>query len=190
MPLRVWNGSAFTTAITARVWNGSSWVNAKSAKVWNGSSWVNFLSSVSIEGVTDVSTASGFETAQAALTYYINSNGTVYVENYTSEGGFNNIFTPYSSTWLTGGANSDISVRATVLSSSGGSPFGTFNQWDSISIGGVLSWGISAGAVTNFGQVTDSTSATFRIELAYTADTSKILDSAVIDFTAQAVAFT
>lgn len=190
MPLRAWNGSAFTTAKSAQVWNGSAWVNAKSAKVWNGSSWVNFLSSVSIDDVTEVSTASGFESAQAALTYYINSDGTVYVENYTSEGGSNFIFTPYSSTWLTGGAASDISVRATLLNWSGNFPSGTFNQWDSISIAGVLSWGTSAGAVTNSGTVTDTTYAQFRIELAYTADTSKILDSAVIDFTAQATAFT
>ena len=42
MPLKVWNGSAWTMAGQMKVWNGSSWVQLKAGKVWNGSSWVQF----------------------------------------------------------------------------------------------------------------------------------------------------
>lgn len=188
MPLRVWNGSAFVTAKSARVWNGSSWVNVKSSKVWNGSSWVNFLSSVDVENIIQSENAIGFESASASLTYYINSDGTVRVVSLTSEGGTSFENTVYSSSWLLGGVAADISVRAVLLSSSGETPFGTFGQWESLSSSN-YGWGTQASATTNFGTVTNTSAVEFRIELAYTADTSTVIDSAVIDFDVTAEAF-
>lgn len=186
MPLRAWNGSAFTTAKSAKVWNGSSWVNAKSAKVWNGSSWVNFLSSVNIDDVTDYVTSSGYEQASAFATYYILDDGTVKVELDGSDTG---LYVSYSSTWLLGGVNSDMSVRFTLLNWSGNYPSGSFGTWFSLGPGGGGSVGTFGGAATTSGSITNTGYVNFRVELAYTADTSTILDSAIIDLTALATAY-
>lgn len=43
MSLKIWSGTAWTTAQAVKVWNGSSWISASGGKVWNGSSWIDFL---------------------------------------------------------------------------------------------------------------------------------------------------
>ena len=48
MALKVWNGTAWTSASAIKVWNGTAWTSASSGKVWNGSAWVNFFGGLPI----------------------------------------------------------------------------------------------------------------------------------------------
>lgn len=111
MPLKVWNGSAFTMAGQVNVWNGSSWVQTKAAKVWNGSSWVQFHPGVELQefgatpGQVDLF-ASGldFASAFADVEVRLEAGGTAkyrYSTNNTPTTDF------LSFNWLLTGANSD-----------------------------------------------------------------------------------
>lgn len=175
MPLRVWNGSAFTTAKSARVWNGSSFVPAKSAKVWNGSSWVNFLSSVNIQDASDFAndTASGFSQASAGYTLY--NNGTAETFNFS---GGQTFVTTLTGQWLTGGLASDFSARATIITflENGGYTIGTFDTWLSLST--TRQWSLDAQASGS--NVSRTAYLVMVVDIAYTADTSKIIDTATI----------
>jgi hypothetical protein len=185
MPLRAWNGSAFTTAITARVWNGSSWVNAKSAKVWNGSSWVNFLSSVNIQDAADSGSDTNFDNASSSAGYVLYSGGGA--ETYNTSGAFT-FPTTLTGQWLVGGSASDFSVRATITSQSGSGPggtTGTFNTWLSLSFN--REWTVFVSAAGN--DVQEFENLTMTIDIAYTADTSKIIDTASIELSAIATTF-
>lgn len=174
MPLRSWNGSTFNTAKSARVWDGSSWVSAKSAKVWNGSSWVNFLSSVNITNQFIAASGAGFDQAGATVQYSLLSDGTAR----TLEIGdlvYND--TPISGEWLVGGVVSDFSVRATAtLYNLGpdGTFLGTLNTWQSLSA--TREWTLSVDTRNSFAEAL----VTLQIEIAYTADTNTIIDSAEI----------
>jgi hypothetical protein len=181
MPLRVWNGSVFTTAITARVWDGSSFVPAKSAKVWNGSSWVNFLSSVNIQDASDLGSDANFDNAQASAGYILYNNGSA--ETYNSGGGFT-FPTTLTGQWLVGGLVSDFSVRATITSQFGGTTNinGTFDTW--ISLSTTREWSVTVTAVGNDDQQNGGFVMT--VDIAYTADTSKIIDTATIQLDAVA----
>jgi hypothetical protein len=158
------------------VWNGSAWVNAKSAKVWNGSAWVNFLSSVNITNQSIIATGSDLEGAYASATYRLNSNGQA---SAIEDASF--LYNEYDFTgeWLVGGSASDFSVRATIQSQnlgSSGYTLGTFGSW--LALTTTREWSI----ITNASGPADSDIAdmTVLIELAYTDDTSKVIDSAEI----------
>lgn len=177
MPLRVWNGSAFTTAKSGRVWNGSSWVSSKSAKVWNGSSWVNFLSSVNIEDAAEVRNSAAIDNAFASAGYALNSDGTA--ETFSDgDGGF---FTfPLTGQWFVGGSISDFSARATINSLTGsGEEYttGTFGTWLSLSTS--REWAVVTNAVGSSGTQEFAT-LNMTVDIAYTADTSTIIDTANI----------
>jgi hypothetical protein len=175
MPLRTWDGT-WNTARTLRVWNGSSWVNAKSAKVWNGSSWVNFLSSVNITDQTLLVSAAGFDSASADAKYSLLSDGTARTLEI-SDFLFNDVAIPDE--WFVGGAISDFSVRATAtVFNLGQNGFfqGTLNTWESLTT--TREWQLS---ISVFGQGQDDTARVdLTIDIAYTADLSKIIDSANI----------
>ena len=180
MPLRSWNGSTFNTAKSARVWNGSSWVSAKSAKVWNGSSWVNFLSSVNIEDAFESLNSANFDTSSSQVSYRLNSDGTALTiqngDGFYSENAL-------SGQWLVGGSVSDFSVKATKLSESGsGQVFGTFNTWESLST--TREWSIYVVAIGNDDFQTGAVE--ILIEIAYTVDTTTVIDSAFVYLTGSA----
>jgi hypothetical protein len=189
MPLRTWNGSSWETDKHIKVWNGSAWTQAKSAKVWNGSSWVNFHSTVNVGDYSVQSYDTNLEYAIASSIYRLNGDGTVYWAK--QEGGFTS--EGYvSDEWLVGGSASDISARATITSSfnsAGAAINGTFGSWMSIT-SVQPQWDVNATAITNFGPVSETAYVNFTLELAYTADTSKILDSAAINIQAIVDAFT
>lgn len=180
MPLKTWNGSSFLTAKTLRVWNGSSWVSAKSAKVWNGSSWVNFLSSVNITDQSASASGSGFDSAFSTAGYRLKTNGSAETfEYFGGDGGSTNNDIAITGEWFVDGNASDFSVRATQLSynaSASSSIEGTFNTWQALT---------SERAWSVFDSVTGSgiyriADASILIEIAYTADTSTVIDSATI----------
>jgi hypothetical protein len=182
--MRVWNGSAWVTAKSARVWNGSAWVNAKSAKVWNGSAWVNFLSSVNIENASETSSGAGFDNAFAEAGYILSSDGTA--STFSDSGTFFEF--DLAGQWFVGGSISDFSVRATLDSVTGSgaeSVTGTFDSWLSLST--TRQWSLITNAVGNDDFQFANLSMT--IEIAYTDDTSKIIDSATItlDVSAQVI---
>lgn len=178
MPLRTWNGSSFNTAKSAKVWNGSSWVNIKSAKVWNGSSWVNFLSSVNIEDASDQGNDTGFDNAYAEAGYTLYNGGGA--ETYNFGGGFN-FPTSLPGQWLVGGSASDFSVRAT-SSFATGQINGTFNTW--LSLDTTRAWSVGISAFGNDDYQTGNLDMT--IDIAYTADTSTIIDTAFIQLSVTA----
>lgn len=180
MPLRTWNGSAFNIAKSARVWNGSSWVSAKSAKVWNGSSWVNFLSSVNIENAFESLSSANFDAASSQVSYRLNSDGTALTiqngDGFYSEN-------PLTGQWFVGGLVSDFSVRATNISQSGtGQVFGTFNTWQSLST--TREWSILVNAAGNDDYQQGAVE--ILIEIAYTVDTTTVIDSAFVNLVASA----
>ncbi len=180
MPLKPWNGSAFLTAKTLRVWNGSAWVSAKSAKVWNGSSWVNFLSSVNITDQTASASGSGLDSAFSTAGYRLKTNGSAETfEYFGGDGGSTNNDLPISGEWFVDGNASDFSVRATQLSynaSASSSIEGTFSTW--LALTTERAWSIvdsiSGGGISRIAD------ASILIEIAYTADTSTVIDSATI----------
>jgi hypothetical protein len=90
MPLKVWNGSSWVTALAVKVWNGSSWVAASAGKVWNGSSWVQFFSS--LFAAASPTFVSGSEQRFGAGSKYVPATPTVYV---TVSGGV----APYTYLW-------------------------------------------------------------------------------------------
>lgn len=180
MPLRVWNGSAFTTAKSARVWNGSSFVPAKSAKVWNGSSWVNFLSSVNITERTVSASGAGFDQASATAQYLLLNNGTartLRIGDFLYE----DIAIPGE--WLVGGVASDFSVRATATIFNlgvDGNFIGTLNTWQSLSSS--RDWLVSVDTRNSSAEAT----VYLLIEIAYTADLTTVIGSAIVYLIASA----
>lgn len=46
MPLKLWNGSAWSTATSVKIWNGSIWAPAKFGRIWDGSEWKDFLNNL------------------------------------------------------------------------------------------------------------------------------------------------
>jgi hypothetical protein len=182
MPLKPWNGSAFLTAKTLSVWNGSAWVSAKSAKVWNGSSWVNFLSSVNITDQGGAASGSGFDSASAQSGYRLKTNGSAEIfEYYGGDGGLTYIDTPISGQWFVDGNASDFSVRGTQLSynaSASSSIEGNFGTWQALTT--ERAWSIFDSATG--ASIYRAADASILIEIAYTADTSTVIDSATISF--------
>ena len=111
MPLKVWNGSAFTMAGQVNVWNGSSWVQTKAAKVWNGSAWVQFHPGVELQeygptsGVVELSAFGlGFGSSNAEVELILDANGTAKYR-YSTNTVPTTDFLSYS--WLLSGANTD-----------------------------------------------------------------------------------
>ena len=183
MPLRVWNGSVFKTAKSAKVWNGSTFTNAKSGKVWNGSAWVNFLSSVNIESASETSSGADFDSAFAEAGYILRSDGTAAT---FSDSGSRFEF-DLTGQWFVGGSISDFSVRSTIDSLTGtGEEFttGTFGSWLSLST--TREWSIITNSDTS--GVEESGTLIMTIDIAYTKDTSTIIDTASIQLDVSAEA--
>lgn len=183
MPLRVWNGSSWVTAKSGRVWNGSSWVRAKSAKVWNGSSWVNFLSSVNITNLELLASGSGFGEALGIAGYTLFNNGSA--QGYENTGFLQEY--PISGQWFVGGAISDFSVKATIVSErlgiGGGTGYtGTFGSW--LALTTTRNWELTQ-YVNGFNRF-ETSQLVFDVDIAYTNDTSKIIDTARITLQATA----
>ena len=111
MPLKVWNGSSWTTSTGIKVWNGSSWVTVQNGKVWNGSSWVSFFSGLSVNLQNYNASTYDIELIHinaladfAQVRINLLSNGTAtydYEDNFTSTTNF------LSYSWLTSGSASD-----------------------------------------------------------------------------------
>lgn len=177
MPLRTWNGSAFNIAKSLKVWSGSAFTSAKSAKVWNGSSWVNFLSSVNITNQTISASGSALEDAYASATYILGNDG----QASAIEGG-SFLYNEYDFTgeWLTGGVASEFSVRATRISENLGlyGSYGGDNYATWLSLSTTRNWFITTSVVGP--GANDVATMTLLVELAYTVDTSTVIDSAEI----------
>lgn len=104
MPVKVWNGSSWTTATRVRVWNGSTWVEPLYGKVWNGSAWSIFYAGLAAQ----LSTASYARTIFSPGSLQFNTNGYVYGSSNT-----NQLVQDYQ--WLTGaGISSDYEIYASV----------------------------------------------------------------------------
>lgn len=111
MPLKVWNGSSWTTSTGIKVWNGSSWVTVQNGKVWNGSSWVSFFSGLSVNlqnynastyDIELVRINASADSAQVRINLLSNGTATYdYEDNLTSTTNF------LSYSWLTSGSASD-----------------------------------------------------------------------------------
>jgi len=104
MPLKVWNGSAWTLAAKIQVWNGSSWVPV-TGKVWNGSSWVQFspgvtLTTINLNHISNYNDPSSYAEVGVELL----SSGTAnyyYSDSLTPQTNF------LSFSWLLSGSNSE-----------------------------------------------------------------------------------
>lgn len=188
MPLKVWNGSSWLTGSALKVWNGSSWTAAKTGKVWNGSSWITFFSgtTVNITNQTLTASATNYESASAEAQYILLNTGVAqYSRIEDSIQTTDNI----TGEWLSTGTASDISVKFTVLSWSGNYPNSstTFGTWTSLSADQYIS--VWAGAVSSSGTVTQNSYGLIKVDLAFTSDTSTILDTANIEFSVTAQAY-
>jgi hypothetical protein len=166
MPLKVWNGSAWTTALGIKVWNGSAWTNANAGYTWNGSSWVQFFPAGMVL-ITDQS-AFNFSLAgvggTATARYRLYSNGQAYRTNLSGS------IVSINGEWLLAGAASDYEVYA----SWSGSPFGVTGPTGSwVSLGTDREWTLT---VTNTYFV-----ATLNVQIRL-ASTSTVIDTATIDF--------
>ena len=131
MPLKVWDGAAWTTANRLKVWDGASWVDSKYGKVWNGSSWVEFFN-----GYSATLIANTYTRLASPSSLQINSDGYVYAAN----GGVQQFIQQYQ--WRTGIApSSDYEVKADFVAGNtpGGSSLGTW-----ISLGSNAQWNITA----------------------------------------------
>ena len=183
MPLKVWNGSSWASAIGLKVWNGSSWVASTAGKVWNGSSWVSFFNSTQVN-VTDQfisASSAGYESAFATAEYGLSNLGNAYIR-IDSDSGSTQENIPGE--WLVNGNAADVSVKATILSQSIGNEtyfYGTFDTF--LSLSGEHAWGLQSSLGRFDSQ--DSSGVTFRIDLVLTSNTSTILDTAEITLSVQ-----
>lgn len=141
MPVKVWDGSAWTEVGKLSVWNGSSWAPIINGSVWNGTSWVKFFPSVKITDQTAVNNSKAGAGGTAAATYRLRNDGVALRQQGTS-------LVTISGEWLVGsGAASDYEARATVLSGSGGSFSGPGAGWHNLST--TRDWSLSV--TNNFG---------------------------------------
>jgi hypothetical protein len=139
VPVKVWDGSAWTEVGKLSVWNGSSWVPVVNASAWNGSAWAKFFPAVKVSDNTALNLSKSGVGGTAAATYRFASSGQASATN--AAGTLTNI----SGEWLVGsGTTSDYEVRATVLSGSGGSFSGPGAGWHNL--GTTRDWSLT---VTN-----------------------------------------
>lgn len=146
MPLKVWNGSAWTNSTGIKVWNGSSWVTVQNGKVWNGSSWVTFFSGLSVNlqnynaGTYDIQLIHINALADSAqVRINLLSNGTAtydYEDNFTSTTNF------LSYSWLTSGSASDAYAYMDAPSS-GGFAVGSSATGSSLQLSTSRSWAVN-----------------------------------------------
>lgn len=166
MPLKVWNGSAWTTALGVKVWNGSAWTNASAGYTWNGSSWVQFFPA----GMVQITNQFAQDFSRAGLggtgtaRYRLYSNGQAYRTN------INGTIVSINGEWLLAGAASNYEVYASWTGTAGFAT-GTTGSW--ISLGTDREWTLS-GTNTNV-------SRTLNVQIRL-ASTSTVIDSAAIDF--------
>lgn len=165
MSLKVWNGSSWVSAIP-KVWNGSTWTSGTNGYVWDGYSWVRFYPYFNFASTTISVQSTGAgpgDFPPSAAGWAVYSYSSVYEERY--ENGVP------SSTFLYNGIepiieSSNYSIYATYI---GDVPQGTFNQWLSMSDGG-LSWTL----VNDIGAYSILYSTVY-FSLARTNDTSNVL---------------
>lgn len=201
MPLKVWNGSAWTQASTLRVWNGSSWVSAQSGKVWNGSSWVEFYSAatpgtasltahtISAEAVSyNLANASSFAKLEVDIDKILYGSVSMTTGNGEKIGQIDS--TSYAATALdqvleswTTGTPSLWSCRAVTISAPGAGLSGdSRDTW--LPLTSARSWTVSAASSSS--PTYQSRTFTFTLQLALTSNTSNVLASANMSLTATA----
>jgi hypothetical protein len=113
MALKVWNGTAWTSASAIKVWNGTAWTSASSGKVWNGSAWVEFHGALAATlpdqnpGVYSINIASSGTDPTAAFArsfLVLDTDGTGRYYTVTSDAGTTELSSsPF--TWKTGGGS-------------------------------------------------------------------------------------
>ena len=131
MPVKIWNGSTWTTATRARVWNGSTWVEPLYGKVWNGSAWSIFYSGLAAQ----LNAASYVRTISSPGSLQFNTDGYVYGSQDTTQ-----LLQDYQ--WLTGaGISSDYEIYAAVTG--GVTPSGSSTAvW--LSMTSNIQWNVAA----------------------------------------------
>lgn len=131
MPLKVWNGSSWTTASRIKVWNGSAWTELTFGKVWNGSAWTVFHTGLAAQVDTAVYIRDTFDPASLQF----KTDGYVYASTGSTQ-----LAQDYQ--WLTGaGVSGDYEVYATVTS--GVTPTGSaVNTW--LSLASNVQWDVAA----------------------------------------------
>lgn len=140
MPLKVWNGSAWSTASAIKVWNGTSWASASLGKVWDGTQWQTFHGSTLAAAINSTS---AYEEVWGAgetlsITYTLSNTGVASLSRSAS-GPTSGLFVNGATGWLTSGSAADAQVY---VSSSGlNIPSGTLNTWLDLSTS--RSWGLS-----------------------------------------------
>jgi hypothetical protein len=164
MALKVWNGTAWTSASAIKVWNGTAWTSATAGKVWNGTAWVDFLGSpVSITDQSALNDSLGGIGGTATATYRLGNNGIARTTD--GAGTLQNI----TGEWLISGAVSLYEAQATWQAGTGSTsgPVG----W--VSLATTRDWGLSA---TNNNVARD-----LFVEIRL-ASTGTVLDTATISF--------
>ena len=147
MPLKVWNGSSWTTTSAVKVWDGSSWVTVQNGKVWDGSSWVSFYSAAPVvvlqnynAGTYDIQLIhinASADSAQVRINLLSNGTATYdYEDNFTSTTNF------LSYSWLTSGSASDAYAYMDAPSS-GGFAVGSSATGSSLQLSTSRSWAVN-----------------------------------------------
>ena len=156
MPLKVWNGSSWTTAAGVKVWNGSSWVSAQAGKIWDGAAWKDFLTKIYLNGPSIYinSTWPGFP--QASAVYSLNADGFVYHGNYTTTQTFYK-----QEQWCT--PATDVSNYEALVTLYGPLSFGTTGSW--VNLGTTQYWSLTVGSMQ-----TNQTDFTIQIRRVGTTD--------------------
>lgn len=174
MPLKVWNGSAWSTASAIKVWNGTSWASATFGKVWDGTQWQTFHGSTLAVAINDCSATEEVYGAGSSLSISYNLSSTGVASFTRSVSGPSAGFFVNSATgWLTSGSAADAQVY---VSSSGlNVPTGTLNTWLDLSTS--RSWGLNLSVPVGGSRV-KSTSLSVQIRNKYTL---AVLATATVD---------
>lgn len=128
MALKVWDGTAWTSASAIKVWNGTAWTSATAGKVWDGSAWQPFFSgAVQISEFTVLSQDNfgdgGFPgpntnyEARSYVYFYANGHYQLVSGNYNSADAV-----VEDRIWLLSGTASDYGIKIT---SASGNPLTT-----------------------------------------------------------------
>lgn len=139
MPLKVWNGSAWSTASAIKVWNGTSWASATFGKVWDGTQWQTFHGSTLAAAINSTAASEVVYGAGETLSISYNLSNTGVASLTRSVSGPNGgLFFNSATGWLTSGSAADAQVY---VSYTGSVPTGTFNTWLDLSTS--RSWGLN-----------------------------------------------
>ena len=177
MPLKVWNGSAWSTASAIKVWNGTSWASASLGKVWDGTQWQTFHGSTLAAAINSTSAEENVYNAGETLsiTYNLFNTGVASLTRVAS-GPTDGLFLNSATGWLTSGSAADAQVY---VSYSGlNVPTGTFNTWLDLSTS--RSWGLNVSVPAgSFREKSTSLSVQIRNKYTLAVLTSATIDIAV-----------